>query len=186
MENNNGGFIVIARKIKSWGWYSDPTTFCLFIHLLIMANWKDGYFEGRLIKRGQLATSIKSLALKTGLSIKQVKGSLNKLRGTHEITTEGLARYTVITVVAYDQYQSKGPSKGQQRDQQNEKSGTTKGTTKGPQYNNKRKNKEKEKINKKEMPTFFEWIASHEAPFESVEQRNKEWDDFRAQFEDDG
>jgi hypothetical protein len=36
------------------------------------------------------------------------------------------------------------------------------------------------------MPTFFEWIASHEAPFESVEQRNKEWDDFRAQFEDDG
>ena len=47
-------------------------------------------------------------------------------------------------------------------------------------------NKEKEKINKKEMPTFFEWIASHEAPFESVEQRNKEWDEFRAQFEEDG
>ena len=106
MEKNNGGFIVIARKIKSWGWYSDPTTFCLFIHLLIMANWKDGYFEGRLIKRGQLATSIKSLALKTGLSIKQVKGSLNKLRGTHEITTEGLARYTVITVVKYNEYQT--------------------------------------------------------------------------------
>lgn len=102
----NVGFITLHRKIADWEWYHDAPTLCLFVHLLLMANFTEGRFKGRVIKRGQLATSLRSLATHTGLSIQQTRTALEHLLSTHEITHEPTPQYSVITIVKYDEYQT--------------------------------------------------------------------------------
>jgi hypothetical protein len=101
-----GRFIKLYDKILQWEWYSDINTFRLFIHLLLKANYKDLKFEGQTILRGQLVTSLPKLASQTGLSVRQVRVSLDKLKLTGELTDKSFNRYRVITVVKYDQYQA--------------------------------------------------------------------------------
>ena len=62
------GYIKINRKILEWEWYRNINTKVLFLHCLLKANWKDGKFEGRGVKRGSFITSIKKLSLELGLT----------------------------------------------------------------------------------------------------------------------
>ena len=116
--NKAGGFIVIHRQILDWEWYRDTNTFCLFIHLLLMANYEDGRFEGRIIKRGQLVTSLPSLSDETGLSIRQTRTALEHLISTGEVTNKSYTKYRVITITNYDRYQDKRQTKRQTNDRQ--------------------------------------------------------------------
>ena len=104
--NKAAGFITIHRQILDWEWYKDTNTVCLFFHLLLNANFVDGRFEGKVIKRGQLVTSLPSLSAETGLSIQQVRTALSHLKSTGEITDEANRRYRVITISKYDDYQT--------------------------------------------------------------------------------
>lgn len=99
-------FIKLYDKMLQWEWYSDINTKVLFIHLLLKANYKNLNFEGRTILRGQLVTSLPKLASQTGLSVRQVRVSLDKLKMTGEVTGQSFNRYRIITVVKYDEYQS--------------------------------------------------------------------------------
>lgn len=104
--NKAAGFITIHRQILDWEWYKNVNTVCLFIHLLLTANFVDGRFEGKTIKRGQLVTSLTSLAIGTGLSVQEVRTALSHLKSTGEITDESCSKYRVITIVKYDDYQT--------------------------------------------------------------------------------
>lgn len=121
---NATGFICLYRQITQWEWYKNPNTFRLFIHLLLMANYADGRFEGEIIKRGEYVTSLPSLADQTSLTIQQARTALDHLKSTGEITDRKTNRYRVITIVNYDRYQidnrqNNRPSTGdQQADQQ--------------------------------------------------------------------
>lgn len=103
---NDSGYIKLHRQIMKWEWYQNPSVFRLFIHLLLSANFVDGRFEGREIRRGQLVTSQPKLATGTLLSVQQVRTALDHLKSTGEITVEQQARYSVITIVKYDLYQA--------------------------------------------------------------------------------
>ena len=130
--NKAGGFIVIHRKITEWEWYKDTNTFCLFIHLLLTANYEDGRFEGKVIKRGQLVTSLNSLSEETGLSIRQTRTALSHLISTGEVTNKSYTKYRVITITNYSMYQDKRQAKRQTNDKQP----TNKLTVNRQQYNN--------------------------------------------------
>ena len=69
----------------NWEWYKDSNTKDLFIHCLISANWKDGKFEGRVIKRGSFVTGRKKLAEELGMSEQQIRTALKHLISTGEI-----------------------------------------------------------------------------------------------------
>jgi hypothetical protein len=103
--NNAGGFITLHRKILEWEWYKNGNTKDLFFHLLLTANFADTRFQGKTIKRGQIVTSLPSLSTETGMTIQQVRTSLNHLVLTGEITDESCHQYRVITIVKYDDYQ---------------------------------------------------------------------------------
>ena len=98
----------MPRKLLDWEWYTDPNTFMLFVHCLLKANWRDSMFMGHLVRRGDFATSLGSLANATGLSIKQVRTALSHLRMSGELADRREGNYRVITVVHYDQYQDMG------------------------------------------------------------------------------
>ena len=103
--NKAGGYIAIHRQITEWEWYKDSSTKDLFIHLLVTANFKDTRFMGKTIRRGQVVTSLPSLAEETGLSIQNVRTALKHLISTGEVTDKSNRQYRVITIVKYDDYQ---------------------------------------------------------------------------------
>ena len=99
------GWIKIHRKILDWEWYSDHKTFRLFIHLILVANHKDKKYKGRVVKKGCLITSREMLSLQTGLSIREIRNCLNKLKATNETTIKTGSQGTEIQLVNYDKYQ---------------------------------------------------------------------------------
>ena len=103
--NNENGFIVLHRKIVNWKYYQNDSGFRLWIHILLRANWKDGYFKGKLIPRGSLATSLPSLASETGLSESTVRRWLKRLENDGQIVNEVNSQFRVIKVVNYNAFQ---------------------------------------------------------------------------------
>lgn len=106
MDQLDNGFIKIYRSITKWEWYQDSPTFKVFFHLLVMANHKTKRYRGTTVKRGQLVTSYKKMALECGLSVQQVRTAIKNLVSTHEITYEGSQKGSVITVNNYTAYQA--------------------------------------------------------------------------------
>ena len=101
----NEGYIKLSRKMLSWEWYSDVNTTRLFVHLIFKANWKDGRFQGVEVPRGSLVTSLGNLARETGLSVREVRTSLNHLKTTGEVTSKRHAKFSVISIKNYCYYQ---------------------------------------------------------------------------------
>lgn len=100
------GHIKIDRKILEWEWYADQNTCRLFIHMLLKANWKDGRFQGVDVPRGSFVASYQTLATETGLSVRNVRTALEHLKTTGEVTVNRQAKFSVITIKKYCQYQA--------------------------------------------------------------------------------
>ena len=98
-------WISLHRKFKNWEWYKDINTKTLFLHLLLVANYKDNLWKGILVKRGQRLTSLGNLADETGLTIQQTRTAIKRLKSTGEITVETTSKYSLITIEKYDFYQ---------------------------------------------------------------------------------
>ncbi len=99
------GWIKLHRKLKHWEWFKDVPTCYLFIYLLMEAEYEDIKEKGIIIKRGQLKTSFRKIVSETGLSIQQIRTSLNKLKSTHDITQLSTHDFSLITIENYDKYQ---------------------------------------------------------------------------------
>jgi hypothetical protein len=99
------GWIKLHRKILEWEWYSEPTTFRVFLHLMLKANHKDRRFKGIELIKGSVVTSRDILSIETGLSVRQVRTALDKLKSTNEVTIKTSSQGTIIQLVNYDKYQ---------------------------------------------------------------------------------
>ena len=109
---NEDGFIKLHRKIISWSWYKDSKVKALFIHCLLKANYQDGQWHNISVKRGSFLTSISHLAEETGLTIKEVRRALEELTEAKCLLKTSTAKYTLVTVINYDEYQDEGKEKG--------------------------------------------------------------------------
>lgn len=112
------GWISLYRKFTEWEWYTDANTMRVFLHLLLKANHKDGNWQGKTIKRGQVVTGRKSLSNELKISEQAIRTSLNKLKITNEITIEITNKFSIITIEKYDVYQDNQKENNQQNDQQ--------------------------------------------------------------------
>ena len=92
------GYIKLHRDLLSWQWYKNPNVLRLYIHLQLLASFKDFEFEGKSYKAGELITSRKKLAEELGLSEWQILTSLDKLKSTGEIAVTTTNKFTVITL----------------------------------------------------------------------------------------
>lgn len=99
------GFIQLHRKITSWEWYDDHNATRLFIHCLLIANHKDNKWRGIVVEKGSFITSLGNLSLSVGMSLQQVRTSLNKLKSTNDIIVKSTNKNTLVTVVNYKDYQ---------------------------------------------------------------------------------
>lgn len=126
------GHIKVDRKILSWKWYKDSNMLHVFLHLLLNANHKEGKFNGIDLKRGQLAIGRKQLSDDTGLTEREVRTCLEKLKNTNEIEVKPTNKFTIVTIVNYNVYQASKEKKSsdQQNDQQETEKNANKTTNK--------------------------------------------------------
>ena len=100
------GYIKLYRKLIGWGWYQDNVVKSLFLHFLLTASFKDFNWMGKKLKSGQLITGRKKLAEELNFSERQIRTAMEKLRSTGEVTYETTNKYTIVTVVNWEDYQS--------------------------------------------------------------------------------
>lgn len=99
------GWIKLHRKMLDWEWYDDTNAKIVFLHCLLRANHKDKRWRGRVIQRGSFWTSLPSLSDELGLSIQQVRTSINKLKSTGELTDSPHAQGRLIIIKNYEMHQ---------------------------------------------------------------------------------
>ena len=136
--NALNGYIKLHRKLVQWGWYKNSVIKDVFIHCLIMANFSEQPFEGIVIKQGQFITSYENLASDLGFSVQQVRTAIKKLKSTGEIATNSTNKFTLITVVNWEEYQVKEvyPTSNLTRSATNEQQTNNKRITNKQQSNN--------------------------------------------------
>ena len=101
---NNHGFVKLHRQILDWEWYSDINVKCLFIHCLLKANHKEKRWRGAVVKRGSFITSYPILAQELGLSQRQIRYAISKLKLTGELSVKTTNKNTMLTLCNYDSY----------------------------------------------------------------------------------
>lgn len=109
------GFIKIDRKIQKWEWFDDLNMCGFFLHLLLLANWEDRRWHGIVIKRGSFVSSYRKLADSMHASEATIRRWIKRLISTGEVAVNSTSRYTVISIVSYDFYQTKKESNDAQK-----------------------------------------------------------------------
>lgn len=119
------GYIRLLYSFKDWRYYSDPSTCCLFVHLLLNVNYTQSKYMGITIGKGQLVTTQAKLCAETGLSRQQVRTALHKLSVAHELIVSSdkvQAKFrkssTLITILHLERYVQVQPLNNQQDNQQ--------------------------------------------------------------------
>ena len=103
------GFIKIDRQILEWRYHDCYYAFTIWMHILLLANWTDGYFKGNPIKRGELVTSINNLMLVTGIkSDNTIRKWLKVFESEDMISLKSTNKYTHINILNYDKFQDVG------------------------------------------------------------------------------
>lgn len=172
-------YIKLNRKIIGWEWYLNINVKTLFIHCLLKANWKDGRFEGKEVKRGSFVTSLEKLSKETGLSVRQVRTALDKLFLTGELTSTSFSKYRIVTVVNYNQYQlcdKQADNQLTSKRQASDKQVTT--------IEEKKEKKERKELKNNKPPISpFEELGKTDLP-ESIKTCLREWFEYKKQKKD--
>ncbi len=163
----NNGYIRLHRKFLEWEWLQNPNDVSLFIHLLLMTNWKDSKYKDIDILRGSLVTGRKELAKKVGVSEQQIRTSLNHLKSTNVITIKSYNKFSIISINNYDKYQVINQEDNQQVTN-NQPASNQQVTT--YEESNKEIN-EKEEIYKEEKSIYFKNKKLNNKFFEFLEMR---------------
>ena len=106
-------YIKIDRNLKRWRWYKNKNTLIVFLTLLLDANVVDHEFEGEIIHRGEVATSLGTLCMSTSLTNREVRTAISHLKMTGEVTSRQCHKFQVITITNYDKYQDNRQAKRQ-------------------------------------------------------------------------
>lgn len=155
--NRSKGFIVLNREILDWEWYGDLKTKVLFLHLLLTANHKEQKWQGKVINKGELITSIAHLSAETGLSQREVRTALNHLKSTGEVTVTTTNRFTLIFVVNWGKYQDFDSDSDKQNDKQTDNQATSQrqANDKPATTNNKGTKEQRNNIEIEDKPKRF-------------------------------
>lgn len=99
------GWIKLHRKMVKWEWYDDHNTCRLFLHLLLTVNYKPTRWKGIELLPGQRVFGLLKLSEECGLSVQTIRTCLTRLKSTREITIKSTNKFSILTIVKYDEYQ---------------------------------------------------------------------------------
>lgn len=98
------GFIKLDKNVIYSEWFSEPKTCHLFVHLLLSASPVDRVFNGKVVKKGQLLTTLKEIHVRTGISEQDARTGLLRLERYGLIKFDIKNIQFIITVRDFDKY----------------------------------------------------------------------------------
>lgn len=106
------GWIKVHRKMLDHWVSQEPELFAFWMRLLLEANHSDAkrMFNGSLIdiKRGQTLFGLEAFEAKSGISKKKLRRYLDMLEVEQMIGRQKTNKYSLISIINYDQYQIEG------------------------------------------------------------------------------
>ena len=125
----NDGWVSIYRQIFDNKDLKDNNHIVIFIYMVVHASHKPTIVKYRnkriTLKRGQLAVTVKDLAKRFNLSIKNVRTILKNLEVANTLAHTLYKQLSVYTIVNYNKFQDNDPSEiklvGNQTGKQNNK-----------------------------------------------------------------
>lgn len=114
----DNGWIRLHKRFLQWEWLDKPEMVQLFLYLLLKANFAEAEWHGVKLSRGQLITSASSIERDLRLSPRTIRTCLNRLKSTKEVTIETTNRFSIITILKYEDYQSEQNEDGKQNGKQ--------------------------------------------------------------------
>lgn len=124
------GFVAFPRGLTAWEWYDDPNTCRLFFHLMLTANWEPKNWHGIVIAPGSRVASVKKLAEETGLTVRNVRTSLERLKTTNYLAIKATNKYSVISIENWGAITGSGKLTGNQPANNRQTNGNQLATTK--------------------------------------------------------
>ena len=121
------GYVKLYRSISNWQWKTKPEMVALWVEILSQANFTDRDYCGEAFERGSFPTSIDRLSASTGLSPRQIRTCLARLKQTGEIEVKATSQGTKISVLNYARYQ--GEDEDSDKRPTNERQATDKRAT---------------------------------------------------------
>jgi DNA-binding transcriptional regulator YhcF (GntR family) len=116
---SDSGWIKLHRKILKNCISDRPDYAWLWITLLLLANHDETTFmwnnEKHTLKKGQLITGRKKLAMQTGVTESVIYRALNYLENEQQIKQQKTNKYTVITILNWNRYQDSEQDNAQQK-----------------------------------------------------------------------
>ena len=131
-------YIKLDRKLLTWEWKDDPNMVALWIEILLQANRYENEWHGEVYEAGSFPTSVEKLSKGTGLTTRQIRTGLERLKKTKELTIESTNRGTKIIVNKYALYQGIEDDCDKLRDKQ--------ATNKRQTSDNTKRKKERKKV----------------------------------------
>lgn len=112
------GWIKIHRSIEEWEWESNPLMYYFWVRLLVRVNHEDKEWQGEIIPRGSMVTSLSKMSSEFHLSVKQIRVFLERLTKGKQLVVKTTNKWTKITICKYDDYQVVGQAEGQTKGKQ--------------------------------------------------------------------
>ena len=151
-------YIKLSTDICKWEWFTDGNMLKLWIYLLTNAQqFKETRFKGLVIQRGQVIVGRKKLAKELKMSEQQIRSCINRLKSTNEITTKSTNKYTLITIVKYDKFQTNLTDINQQSNQVLNQRVTNKQPTNNQQTTTS--NRDKREIKKESKESIYDVVS---------------------------
>lgn len=96
------GFVKISDELTSWAWYGDNNTLSVYIRLLIGAVWRETEYQNTTLQRGQIATTLPKIAKENGITERQARTILDRLKATGRVSVKTTSKFSIITLNNYD------------------------------------------------------------------------------------
>jgi hypothetical protein len=122
----SGGWVKLHRSLLGWEWYDDLPCRILWQHLLLSVNYEEKKWRGNTIEQGQIVTSIANLSESAGLTGKQIRTALEKLKSTGEMAIKTSNKYSIITITNWELYQGNGKQTANEGQAEGKQRATTK------------------------------------------------------------
>lgn len=103
---SRGGYVKVSRKMLESDLIHEPVTFTVFMYLLLSANYREGEYNGQQIHRGEAVVSYLRIASATGVTERQARTALSKLVKSGRVSVRRYPKFSVVTLLNYDKYQS--------------------------------------------------------------------------------
>lgn len=93
------GFVQVPRSMEDFPWADDPHTVAVYVHLCWAMRYTPGNYHGVPLESGQAATSLPDIMRRAGVTERQARTAMSRLKASGYVTWQTSGFVRVVTIV---------------------------------------------------------------------------------------